>query len=366
MTLAQQTPLFELHQKQGAKIVDFHHWLMPLHYGSAIAEHQAVRKSAGVFDVSHMTIIDCIGAGARPFLRYIMTKDVDDIQHLGGACYSLMCNEQGGVIDDVMVYYRHPDNYRLIFNSSTKERVIEWLHLKSQGFQVGLQVRHDLCILAIQGPEAFAKLCQVVDNYQMDGISTLARFNALESQGIFFGRTGYTGEDGFECIMSAELALNIWEKLMSVGVPPCGLACRDSLRLEAGLMLNGQDMNEQISPLQVGLNWAISWKDEERSFIGKAALLRERDEGVSHVLIGIKLYQKAILRHDQDILLENGSIVGKITSGIFSPSLGQSIGFARIKSNVKDKPLFVDIRGKVFPLEIHSTRFYKSQKITTY
>lgn len=362
MTLAHKTALFESHQKQGAKLLEFHHWLMPLDYGSAIAEHKAVRKSAGVFDVSHMTIIDCIGAGARPFLRYILTKDVDNIQHLGGACYSLMCNEQGGVIDDVMIYYRHPDNYRLIFNASTKERVLEWLHRKAQGFQVGLQVRHELCILAIQGPEAFSKLCQVIDDYQMDAISTLGRFNSTECNGVFFGRTGYTGEDGFECIMSAEYALSLWEKLMAIGVTPCGLACRDSLRLEAGLMLNGQDMNEHISPLQVGLNWAISWGDKERAFIGKEALLHEHNEGVSHVLIGIKLLQRAILRHDQDISLENGELVGKITSGIFSPTLEQSIGFARIKSSAKNKPLFVNIRQKVFPLEIHSTRFYKPQK----
>ena len=362
MSLTHQTPLFELHQKQGAKMVDFHHWRMPLDYGSAIAEHQAVRQAAGVFDVSHMTIIDCIGAGARPFLRYMLTKDVDDIKHLGGACYSLMCNEQGGVIDDVLVYYRHPDNYRLIFNSSTKERVLDWLHKHAKSFQVGLQIRHELCILAIQGPDAFNKLSQVIDDYQMDAISTLVRFNAIESNGIFFGRTGYTGEDGFECIMSVDAAIPLWDKLMAIGVTPCGLACRDSLRLEAGLMLNGQDMNEHITPLQVGLNWAISWQDEERSFIGKAALLREQSEGVSHALIGIKLHQRAILRQDQDILLENGSLVGKITSGIFSPTLEQSIGFARIQSSAKDKPLFVNIRGKVFPRSSQGPRFYKLSK----
>ena len=362
MSLTLKTPLFELQQKCGAKMVDFHHWLMPLHYGSAIAEHQAVRTSAGIFDVSHMTIIDCIGAAARTFLRYILTKDIDDIAHLGGACYSLMCNDQGGVIDDVLVYYRHADNYRLIFNSSTKARILDWLHSKAQSFQVGLQIRHELCILAIQGPAAFNALCQGIDDYQMDAISTLNRFNAIESNGVFFGRTGYTGEDGFECILSTDKAISLWEKLMATGVAPCGLAARDSLRLEAGLMLNGQDMNERISPLEVGLHWAISWKDEGRSFIGKAALLRQRAEGISHTLIGITLHQRAVLRHGQAILLDNGHVVGEITSGIFSPTLEQSIGFARIQASATDKRLFVNIRDKIFPLEIHSTRFYKPRQ----
>jgi aminomethyltransferase len=362
MSINHQTPLYEQHLKQGAKMVEFHHWLMPLHYGSSIAEHHAVRKSAGIFDVSHMTIVDCIGAGARPFLRYILTKDIDDIKHLGGACYSLMCNEQGGVIDDVLIYYRHPDNYRLIFNSATKERVLEWLHDKAKTFQVGLQVRHELCIIAIQGPEAFSKLSQVIDDYQMDAIATLSRFNTTEANGIFFARTGYTGEDGFECILSKEDALLLWEKLINAGVTPCGLAARDSLRLEAGMMLNGQDMSEQITPLQVGLNWAISLKDEERLFIGKPAIKRELAEGCTHTLIGIKLNERAILRHGQAITLENGEAIGEITSGIFSPTLEKSIAFARIKTKFKESPLFVNIRDKIFPLETHPTRFYKSQK----
>ena len=361
MSLTQTTPLFAQQQQCGAKMIHFHDWLMPLHYGSAIAEHRAVRTSAGVFDVSHMTIIDCIGVGARTFLRYILTKDVDEMRHLGDACYSLMCNEQAGVIDDLLVYYRNNDNYRLIFNASSKARVLEWLHANLQGFQLGLHVRHDLCILAIQGPAAFHALCHVIDEHQIDAISTLARFQAIESNGIFFGRTGYTGEDGFECILPADKAMALWERLMATGVTPCGLASRDSLRLEAGLMLNGQDMDEQTSPLTVGLHWAISWQDEGRAFIGKATLLRERHEGISHTLIGIKLHQQAVLRHGQAILLDNGQVVGAITSGIFSPTLKQSIGFARIQASAKDQALSVNIRDKIFPLEIHRTRFYQHQ-----
>lgn len=258
MSLSQKTALYQEHLKNQAKMVDFHGWLLPLHYGSAIAEHQAVREHVGIFDVSHMTIIDLIGAGGRQFLRYLMTRDVDDIKHSGGASYTCMCNEQGGIIDDVLIYYRSPDNYRLVFNSSTKHRVLPWLHQHIGGFNVGIQVRHDLCMLAIQGPKAMDALLSILPPYQMDMLSTLKRFNSIEDQGFFCGRTGYTGEDGVECILNANDAITLWQKLIAHGAKPCGLAARDSLRLEAGLLLNGQDMNEQITPLQCGLDWTIS------------------------------------------------------------------------------------------------------------
>jgi aminomethyltransferase len=358
MSLLNNTPLYLEHLKANAKFVAFFGWNMPLHYGSPITEHLAVRESAGMFDVSHMTIIDIIGAGCRPFLRRIMTRDIDEIKHMGGACYSCMCNEHGGVIDDVLIYYRGPDNYRLVFNAATKPQVLEWLNLHAQDFAIGLQVRHDLCILAIQGPQAIERMLPLLSPNQMDILSTLERFNSVEDQPYFFCRTGYTGEDGLEMMLPAHEAVELWQKLIDIGIQPCGLAARDSLRLEAGLMLHGQDMDEHITPFQAGLDWTISWKANDREFIGKPSLIREKEHGSTKKLIGIMLDAQAILRHGQHLYLDN-KMVGEITSGIFSPILKKSIGFARVDIHAIDHPLTVCIRDKMYPIMQTSTRFYK-------
>jgi aminomethyltransferase len=359
MSLTKQTPLYPIHQKYNAKFVEFHHWMMPLHFGSAIQEHQSVRQDAGVFDVSHMTIIDIIGAGCRPFLRYIMTRDVDEIKHIGGACYSCMCNENGGIIDDVLIYYRAPDSYRLIFNAATKDRVIPWLNSQAQHFAVGMQLRPELCMLAIQGPHAIEKTLSILDPYQLDMVSTLKRFNSVEDQEYFFSRTGYTGEDGLECIMPAPQAKIFLEKLIAAGVKPCGLASRDSLRLEAGYMLNGQDMDETISPIACGLEWTISWKAQDREFIGKAAILQEKEQNQSPQFIGLVLDARSILRHGQAIISQN-KVVGHITSGIYSPSLEKSIAFARVQHHADIQSLQVEIRQEHYPVTVTNTRFYPS------
>lgn len=263
MSSVKQTSLFEEHQKLNAQFVEFFGWKMPLHYGSPIAEHLAVRNSAGMFDVSHMTIVDMIGAGGRHFLRRLMTRDVDEIKHPGGACYTCMCNEQGGVIDDVLVYYRHPDNYRLVFNAATKNRVLSWINEYAPGYSIGFQNRSDLSMIAIQGPEAIQKFQTLSTPLSSEALTLLKRFNSIEIQQWFIARTGYTGEDGLEIMLPHQEAQELWQQLTSIGVLPCGLASRDSLRLEAGLMLNGQDMNERISPLQCGLDWTISWKAQD-------------------------------------------------------------------------------------------------------
>ena len=361
MSSIKLTSLYPEHEVLQAKFVEFHGWKMPLHYGSAIAEHMAVRQNAGLFDVSHMTIIDMIGAGGRHFLRRLMTRDIDEIKHPGGACYSCMCNEQGGVIDDVLIYYRQPDNYRLIFNAATKSRVLEWLNTHSQGYSIGFQVRHDLSMIAVQGPEAIQKVMGIVSPYQMDMLSTLKRFNSIEDQQIFFSRTGYTGEDGLEIILPAHESMEMWKKLIHANVQPCGLAARDSLRLEAGLMLNGQDMDEHISPLECGLDWTISWKAYDREFIGKPSLIQQQEENQYSRMIGLALDAQAILRHGQPVTAY-GQNVGHITSGIFSPLLKKSVAFARIQANAVSKPLHVEIRGKQYLLETHSTRFYSPNK----
>jgi aminomethyltransferase len=357
MSFALQTPLFAEHQNLSAKFVEFYGWKMPLHYGSPIAEHMAARESAGMFDVSHMTIIDMIGAGGRPFLRRLMTRDIDEIKHPGSACYACMCNEQGGVIDDVLIYYRHPDSYRLVFNAATKNRVLSWLNEYAPGYSIGFQIRQDLSMIAIQGPHAIQKFSSVATPAQLEAISNLKRFSSIEVQQWFIARTGYTGEDGLEIMLPSEEAIELWKKLHAIGVQACGLAARDSLRLEAGLMLNGQDMNEHISPLQSGLDWTVSWKAEDREFVGKPCLSLQLEEAHYSRLIGLTLDAQAILRHGQPILAD-GHVVGEITSGIFSPILKKSIAFARVEQNALEQKLSVEIRGTAYPVTQHSTRFY--------
>jgi aminomethyltransferase len=357
MSVLKQTFLYPEHIALNAKMVEFHHWLMPLHYGSALKEHTAVRESAGVFDVSHMTIIDMIGAGGRDFLRRLMTRDVDEFSRGGSACYSCMCNEQGGIIDDVLIYYRQPDNYRLVFNSSTKDRVISWLNEHSKGFAIGFQIRHDLAMLAIQGPKALEIITKIANPELMDKLTTIKRFNAMEMNDWFIARTGYTGEDGLEVMLPPKDAIQLWQNLIQAGVQPCGLAARDSLRLEAGLMLNGQDMNEGITPLESSLDWTISWQTQDREFIGKPYLLMQKQENNIAQLIGISLDAQAILRHGQAVFDQDHQ-VGEITSGIYSPWLKKSIAFARIEPQAVNKTLEVEIRGKRFPVKTQSTRFY--------
>jgi len=353
--MLKKTPLYSIHETCQAKFTEFHGWLLPLHYGSPIQEHMYVREDAGIFDVSHMTIIDIIGTGSRQFLRHIMTRDIDEIKYLGGACYSCMCNEHGGIIDDVLIYYRQPDNYRLVFNAATKERVLNWLDLQAQNFNIGIQIRHELCMLAIQGPNAISKTLPLLSPYQMDKLSTLRRFESFEEQAIFFSRTGYTGEDGLECIMPKDSALVFFKKLIQAGIKPCGLAARDSLRLEAGYLLNGQDMDERTNPLTAGLNWTISTKDTTRIFIGKNTIHTN-----NHKLVGLILSEPAIMRHGQKVFHDD-QLIGTITSGAYSPCLKKSIALARVIDSPFIDNLAVEIRGKKYLAALSTTRFYSKK-----
>lgn len=355
-----KTPLHACHLAAHAKMVDFHGWEMPLHYGSQLNEHQIVRTDAGMFDVSHMTIVDVLGAGGRLFLRKLLANDVDSLKHTGQALYSCMCNERGGIIDDLIVYQRASDNYRVVLNSATRDRDISWIREKSEGFSVGLQERRELAMLAVQGPEAIAKTLKILSPAQVDAVSTLTQFECVDVDSWFFARTGYTGEEGFEIIVPAQEIAQLWDDLLAAGVKPCGLGARDTLRLEAGMLLYGQDMDETVTPLESGLGWTVKWEPEDRGFIGMGALLLQRQEGVQRKFVGLTLEEKGIMRHGQRVVIE-GLADGVITSGSYSPTLEKSIALARVPMNTGDR-VMVDIRGKLIPARVGKPRFVKQGK----
>jgi aminomethyltransferase len=355
-----KTPLHATHLACGAKMVDFHGWDMPLHYGSQLNEHHFVRQDAGMFDVSHMTIVDVLGAGGRQFLRKLLTNDVDQLLHNGKALYSCMCNEHGGIIDDLIVYQRASDNFRVVLNSATRQNDIAWIRKKSEGFAVGLQERPELAMLAVQGPTAITKTLAVLSPAQIDAVSTLTNFECVDVENWFFARTGYTGEDGLEIIVPQELITSLWDNLVQVGVKPCGLAARDTLRMEAGMLLYGQDMDETTTPLESGLAWTVKWEPEERDFIGMGALFSQKQQGVERKLVGLTLLDKGIMRHGQKVIID-GDADGIITSGGYSPTLEQSIALARVPASTGEHVL-VDIRGKLIPAKVGKPRFVKHGK----
>lgn len=358
MTIA-KTPLYATHLARHARMVDFHGWEMPLHYGSQLEEHHAVRRDAGVFDVSHMTVVDLLGAGTRQFLRKLLTHDVDKLQHTGRALYSPMCNEHGGIIDDLIVYQRTSDNYRLILNSATRSQDLQWLRESIQGFSSGLQERHDLAMLAVQGPHAIQKLLTVLSPAQADSISTLARFECVDVDNWFFARTGYTGEDGLEIVVPQEYIETLWTDLIKAGIQPCGLAARDTLRLEAGMLLYGQDIDETTSPLESGLEWTVTWEPHDRNFIGMGAMQSQKQFGVKRKLIGLTLQDKAIMRTGQRVFVD-GVPAGIITSGSYSPTLSCSIALARVPTLISPD-VSVEIRNKLYPVNVGKPRFYPIQ-----
>jgi aminomethyltransferase len=354
-----RTALYDQHLRLQAKMVDFFGWMMPLHYGSSIQEHLQVRQNAGIFDVSHMTTLDLLGAGGRQFLRKLLTQDIDRIPHSGKGLYSCMCHEHGGIIDDLIVYQLSPERFRLIFNASTKNKVLAWIESMIEGFSVGLQLRSDLSMIAIQGPHARARLMDLLSNQEVDSLTTLGRFECVEINERFYARTGYTGEDGLEVLLPHTQAQPLWSQLIQAGFQPCGLAARDSLRLEAGLMLYGQDMDETTSPLECGLEWTVTWEPADRDFIGMRTLLDLKNHQTQKT-VGLVLEHKGILRSHQPILCSNGSR-GITTSGGFAPSLNCSIALARVPIDTQDHAQ-VEIRGQWLPVRVISTRFLKELK----
>jgi len=359
--MSQQTPLHDLHQAAGARMVDFGGWRMPLHYGSQLAEHHAVRQSAGVFDVSHMTIVDITGADARSFLARLLANDTGKLAMPGQGLYSCMLNEAGGVIDDLIAYRLPAGGYRLVLNASTCERDLDWIRTQAAGFATEIVPVPGRVMMAVQGPAAVDLLKRLFTR-RGPQIAALAGFHALHEPDLFVARTGYTGEDGFELVLDAEAGCRLWRRLLEAGAKPCGLGARDTLRMEAGLNLYGQDMDEQVSPLDCGLGWTVAWSPPERQFIGREAVEAQRAAGERMRLAGLLLEERGIMRHGQRVLTPAGE--GLVTSGGFSPTMERSIAMARIPAAAAEATgCTVEIRGVGKPARIVRLPFVRRGRI---
>jgi len=346
-----------------AKMVDFGGWEMPIHYGSQITEHHQVRNDAGMFDVSHMTVVDLNGIKTREFLRYLLANNVDRLKTAGKALYTCMLNEQGGILDDLIVYFMRDDWFRMVVNAATREKDLAWIIQHAKNFSVEINERTDLAMIAVQGPNAREKVQQIIAHAEQQSvpqIKDMPAFNAYELSDYFIARTGYTGEDGYEVILDNALASDFWQKLHQLGVKPIGLGARDTLRLEAGMNLYGQDMTESTTPLESGLGWTIGWEPTDRNFIGRSVIDAQRQAKEHKIFVALVLEGKGILRHDQRIMRDNQDI-GVITSGSYSPTLEQSIALARI-SPIVEQNVAVEIRGKLIPAKIVKSPFVRNGK----
>ena len=354
----QKTIYNQTHRDAGAKMVDFGGWDMPIHYGSQIEEHHAVRRDTGMFDVSHMTVVDLHGDGVRDYLRRLLANSIDKLKVSGKALYSCMLNESGGVIDDLIVYYLDDRFYRVVVNASTRDKDLAWMAKQAEGFALTLTERTDLAMVAVQGPNARAKTLALLTPDAAERAGALGKFAACEADGLFVARTGYTGEDGFEIMVPENQAVAFWNRLADAGVRPCGLGARDTLRLEAGMALYGQDMDETVTPYEAGLAWTVTL-DEGRGFIGRDALEAQAAAGDARQMIGLVMDEKGVLRHGQTVFAASGQ--GEILSGTFSPTLGKAIALARVPAGDVGA-VEVDIRGKRLPLRAVKYPFVRDGK----
>ena len=328
-TVLKMTPLNQAHRDMNAKMVDFGGWDMPLHYGSQLDEHHKVRQDAGMFDVSHMLPVDVKGSDVRGFLRQLVANNVDKLTVSGKALYSCMLTPQGGIIDDLIIYFLSEDWFRIVVNAGTADKDLAWMLKQRDALAPSLEItpRRDLAMVAVQGPNARAKVWQVIPNSQA-ATEELKPFQSAIVGDYFIARTGYTGEDGFEIMLPAADATAFWKALNAAGVAPAGLGARDTLRLEAGMNLYGQDMDETRHPMESGLTWTVDLKSE-RDFIGKQALL---NTNVTQQLVGLVLIDRGVLRGHQEVVGAKDGVEykGEITSGGFSPTMNQSIALARV------------------------------------
>jgi aminomethyltransferase len=340
-------------------MVDFGGWDMPLHYGSQVEEHHQVRRDCGVFDVSHMTVIDVSGSQAKAWLQHLLANDVERLHSAGRALYSAMLNEQGGIVDD-MIVYRLADGYRLVVNASTRNQDLAWMNAHLGGFDVQLNERSELAMLAIQGPHARQKIAELVSQSRGNLIQLLKPFEGQPDGDWFIARTGYTGEDGLEIILPADQAPGFFNDLVGAGISPIGLGARDTLRVEAGMNLYGQDIQQDISPLASNMAWSIAWQPATRQFIGRTALEAELAAGIQHKLVGLVLEERGVLRAHQVVRIADVG-EGEITSGSFSPTLSKSIALARVPMATADRAE-VEIRGKWYPVRVVKPTFVRHGK----
>jgi aminomethyltransferase len=360
--MIRKTPLFDTHVAAGAKIVDFAGWQMPINYGSQIEEHHAVRRDAGMFDVSHMLAIDLVGCESQDFLRRLLANDVAKLTTSGKALYSCMLKDDGGVIDDLIVYFFTDAKYRIVVNAGTAEKDLAWMRLVAANFAVSLTPRRDLAMIAVQGPNARERFWTAFPAARAATVM-LGVFQAAEWEvdGVswLIARTGYTGEDGFEIAVPAAQAAGVWQKLAEAGVKPCGLGARDTLRLEAGMNLYGQDMDETQNPLESGLTWTVDFKDANRDFIGKKALAELRERSAPRTFLGLALLDKGVLRAHQKVVTAQGT--GETTSGSFSPTLNRSIALARLPAGVQPgDEVQVEIREKLLKAQVVKPPFARN------
>ncbi len=352
------TVLHAKHLESGAKMVDFHGWEMPINYGSQIEEHHAVRQDAGMFDVSHMTIVDVKGPHAKDYLRYLLSNDVAKLSQVGKALYSGMLNETGGVVDDLIVYHFDATNYRLVVNSATREKDMNWLNSKAEGFDVTITERPEFAMIAVQGPNSKTKAATLFSAAQKEAVEGMKPFFGVQAEDLFIATTGYTGETGYEIMVPEAQAAEFWQQLLDAGVTPCGLGARDTLRLEAGMNLYGQDMDETISPLSANMGWTVTWEPSERDFVGRDAL-EELNRSVTDKLVGLVMTEKGVLRAGQKVRVGEGE--GVITSGTFSPTLGHSIAMARVPAT-KDLTAEVEMRKKWVTVNVVKPSFVRNGK----
>jgi len=351
--MTRKTILNDTHRALGAKMVDFGGWDMPIHYGSQLDEHHLVRRDAGMFDVSHMTVVDLRGARTRDFLRHLVANSVDKLKKPGKALYTAMLDEQGGVIDDLIIYFMGEEFFRLVVNAATRDKDLAWIQKQAQAFDVQVSERPEFAMIAVQGPTARARVIGLLRESDRSAADKLSRFAAVEAQSadgvpLFRARTGYTGEDGYEIVLPQEHAVPFWNALLAAGVKPAGLGARDTLRLEAGMNLYGQDMDESTSPYEAALAWTVAL-DEGRDFIGREVIQSQAAAGAPRQLIGLVMDEKGVLRHGQKVLTDGGE--GEILSGTFSPTLGKAIAFARVPSGDPGQ-VRVDIRGREVPVRV--------------
>lgn len=358
-----RTPLYDTHLACGAKLVDFGGWEMPLHYGSQVDEHHQVRQVAGMFDVSHMLGVDVTGAGSLPFLRRLLANDVAKLDTAGRALYTCMLNENGGVVDDLIVTLLGPQRFRLVVNAGTADKDLAWMNARiaADGADAKLAPRRDLAMIAVQGPQARDAVWSAWPESRAV-TEHLKPFHAAEVGPRLVSRTGYTGEDGFEIALPAGDAPAFWETLRKAGVAPCGLGARDTLRLEAAMNLYGNDMDETTSPLESGLAWTVDLKDPARDFVGRRALAAAAPK---RTLAGLKLLDRGVLRAHMKVVTAAGD--GEITSGTFSPTLGFSIALARLPKADGGGPqpgsdVEVDVRGRLLPARIVKVPFVRHGK----